>query len=102
MAVLTLAEDSTDSAQVGLMRTELQLGLNLAKIATEPVAYSPEHRERAIGNAQKAYDSVLTELKKVALLSPEDELCIGQKLEELRRKLKALASNRQNNQDLIS
>ena len=94
MAALTMAQDSTAGAQVGLMRAELQVGLSLAKIAASDT-YSLEHRERAHGEAQKAYEGVLRELNRVAFLSPEDELWIGQILEELRRKLKALISNGQ-------
>lgn len=91
LAVLTMAEDSTDSSKVGFMREELQMALSLAQCAAEPDTYSSKHRERAVGEAQKVYDGVLIELKKVAILSPEDELWIGQELEELRRKLKALS-----------
>jgi hypothetical protein len=86
MSVQTKGQASTEVIKIRLIKAELQVGLRFAQIAALD-DYSHESRKRALEEAQKYYVGVLCELKKVAIPSLEDELWIGQKLEELLQKL---------------
>jgi hypothetical protein len=86
MSVQTKGQGSTEVIKIRLIKAELQVGLRFAQIAALD-DYNHDLRRRALDEAQKYYVGVLCELKRVAIPSLEDELWIGQKLEELLQKL---------------
>jgi len=73
--------------EVGFLRSELQTGLTLTKIALDASHRDKTTRNRA--NARKAYDAVLRFSPKVSLSN--DEISeIKSKLEQLKAELKML------------
>ena len=77
----------TNVVEVGFLRSELQVGLTLTRIAMD--ARHHDKSKRNCINARKAYDSVLRFLPNVSLSADESKE-IASKLKQLRAELEVL------------
>jgi len=75
---------------LGFLRTELETGLTLARIARS--AKRPDKRNRNLLNAKKAYEAVLRFMRGVMLTNSQSRE-LKNKLERLKKELRTLGEN---------
>lgn len=73
--------------EIGFLRTELQVGLTLSRLAVDAHHLDKAQRNRA--NARKAYDSVVHFMTRVSC-TPDEAIEIKSKLSELKSALHGL------------